>query len=109
MKLLQKKKTETKVTDEDLEAFIDMSKDSGAFESGEYERLKNMLDFYEITCEEIMTPRVKIDAIPNNLTVDEAIDRIFEYCHSRILVYTETVDDAEWVVTLKELLQVQRK
>jgi CBS domain containing-hemolysin-like protein len=46
-----------------------------------------MLDFYEITCEEIMTPRVKIDALPSTITVDEAIDQLFGFSHSRILIY----------------------
>lgn len=111
MKLLQKKapKTNNKITDEEIEAFIDKWQDSGIFEAWECEKIKNMLDFYEITCEEVMTPRIKIDAIPVNLTVDQAIESLLSYCHSRILVYEKTIDDVEWVVTMRELLQVQKK
>jgi len=46
-----------------------------------------MLDFYEITCEEIMTPRVKIDSVSSDITVDQAVEQLFNFSHSRILVY----------------------
>ena len=109
MKLLQKKKTDTKITDEEIEAFIDLWKDSGALEAGEYEQLKNMLNFSEITCEEIMTPRVKIDAIASDLTVNEALEKVLNFSHSRILVYEKDIDHIERVVTLRELYQAHRK
>ena len=109
MKLLQKKKVDNKITDEEVEAFIDMGHDSGVFEAGEYEKVKNMLDFYEITCEEVMTPRVKIDSVPCTMTVNEAIEKLLTFSHSRILVYNGDVDHMERVVTLRELLQVQKK
>jgi CBS domain containing-hemolysin-like protein len=67
-----------------------------------------MLDFYEITCEEIMTPRVKIDALNSKITVDVAVEKLFEFSHSRILVYNEDIDNIERVVTLKELLLIQK-
>ncbi len=109
MKLLQRKNTISTVTDEEIEAFIDMWKDSWVFEKWEYEKIKNMLDFYEITCEEIMTPRIKIDALDSSITVDEAVKEMFKFSHSRILIYNEDIDHIERVVTLKELLLVQNK
>lgn len=109
MKKLQKNASLDDVTDEEIEAFIDMGKDSWVFEKWEYEKIKNMLDFYEITCEEIMTPRIKIDALESGITVDKAVEKMFEFSHSRILVYDEDIDHVERVVTLKELLLVQKK
>lgn len=109
MKLLQRKKVDNKITDEEVDAFIEMWNNSGVFEAWEYEKVKNMLDFYEITCEEVMTPRVKIDWIPCTMTVNEAIEKLLTFSHSRILVYDWDIDHVEWVVTLRELLQVQKK
>jgi len=68
-----------------------------------------MLEFYEITCEEVMTPRIKFDALDSSITVNEAIQKMFEFSHSRILVYNCDIDHTEWVVTLKELLLVKNK
>ncbi|MCK9467095.1 MAG: hemolysin family protein [Candidatus Absconditabacterales bacterium] len=109
MKKLQKTKTEQPMTDEEIEAFIDMGKELGVLEKGEHEKIKNMLDFYEITCEEVMTPRVKIDAISCDLSVNKAIEKLLKFSHTRILVYKGNVDYSERVVTLKELFKMQRK
>lgn len=108
MKKLQKKKIENFLTNEEVEAFIDMWKNSGVFEKWEYEKIKNMLNFYEITCEEVMTPRVKIDGLPSTISVNEAIERMFWFSHSRILIYNWDMDHIEWAVTLKELLLLQK-
>jgi len=109
MKKLQKDASFDDVTDEEIEAFIDMWKDSGVFEKWEYEKIRNMLEFYEITCEEVMTPRIKFDALSSLITVDDAIKKMLEFSHSRILVYNWDIDHTERVVTLKELLLVQKK
>lgn len=109
MKKLQKTKTEQPMTDEEIEAFIDMWKELWVLEKWEHEKIKNMLDFYEITCEEVMTPRVKIDAISCDLSVNKAIEKLLKFSHTRILVYKWNVDYSERVVTLKELFKMQRK
>jgi putative hemolysin len=46
-----------------------------------------MLEFSDITVEEIITPRVNIDALSIDTTVDESIDFILSKTHSRIPVY----------------------
>ncbi len=104
MKVFHKGVDELEISEEELESFIDMSHTSGQLSHEEYEKIKNMMDFYEIVVDEVMTPRTKIDAIPNSLTVAEAIDKILEYSHSRIVVYTENIDDAKRVVRGDELL-----
>ncbi len=104
MKVFHKGVDELEISEEELESFIDMSHTSGQLNKEEYEKIKNMMNFYEITVEEIMTPRTKIDAIPNSLTVAEAIDKVLEFSHSRIVVYTENTDDAKRVVRGNELL-----
>lgn len=111
MKLLQKGKKhiiET-ITDEELEAFIEQGKKAGIFEKGEYEKIKNMLSFYEITAEEIMTPRVEVDALDYNITVDEAIEKMMNFSHSRILIYEDNIDNIKRVVRLRQLLIAQKK
>jgi len=67
-----------------------------------------MLDFHGTTAQEIMIPRVKIDAIPSSITVNEAIDRLLEFSHTRIPVYQKSIDHIEWFVMLKELIFAQK-
>ncbi|MBR7036371.1 hypothetical protein IKI14_00430 [bacterium] len=56
-----------------------------------------------------MTPRVRICAVHDNLTVNQAIDKFLTFHYTRIPVYHERIDDADRVVTLKELLNLQKK
>ncbi len=109
IKLTTGKSSVSKITDEEIEAFIDMGREEWVFEAGEHEKIKNMLEFSDITVEEIITPRVNIDAIDIDTTVNEALDFVLTQTHSRIPVYTETIDNIWYVVNLRFLLQEQKK
>lgn len=98
-----------KITDEELESFIDMWKDNGILEAAEHEKIKNMLEFSDISVEEIITPRVNIDAIDIDTTVEEALDFVLNHTHSRIPVYTEKIDNIGYVVNLRFLISEQKK
>lgn len=109
IKLTTWKTTVPQLTDEEVEAFIDMWKESWVFEASEHEKIKNMLEFADITVEEIITPRVNIDALSLDTTVEEAIEFILEKTHSRIPVYNSTIDNIEYIVNLRFLLWEKRK
>lgn len=68
-----------------------------------------MLDFYEVTVQEVMTPRVYIDALPSNITVKEAIARTMKFRHSRIPIYDTTIDNIQWMITTRDLLHAKNK
>jgi len=105
MKKLQKTEQKISMSEEEIHSFMEMGKNAGAILEDEYEKIKNMIKYYEITAEEIMTPRIKIDWIKASLTVKDALDKVLEFSHSRIPVFNESIDDVEYVVTLRELLE----
>lgn len=109
IKLTTGKSSVSKITDEEIEAFIDMWREEWVFEAGEHEKIKNMLEFSDITVEEIITPRVNIDAIDIETTVNDALDFVLNHTHSRIPVFIEKVDNIWYVVNLRFLLQEQKK
>ena len=98
-----------KISEEELEAFIDMWKESWTLEEKEHKQLKNLLDLWDTTVEEIMTPRVKIDKLPDETTVNEALDYILSHTHSRIPVYKEDIDHIIWIVNVRILLNEIKK
>jgi CBS domain containing-hemolysin-like protein len=63
------------------------------------------LNFDERSVEEIMVPRVKIDRISQETTIEEAVKYSLEHTHSRLPVFDKTVDKIDFVVTTKELLK----
>ncbi|MDP2091099.1 MAG: hemolysin family protein [Candidatus Gracilibacteria bacterium] len=98
-----KGKVET-LTDEELESFIDMGRDSGTLEIEEHKKIKSILELDDTYVDEIMTPRVKIEALSSDKTVIEAIDFFLSHTHSRIPIYTETIDKIDNFVTARDLL-----
>jgi len=98
-----------KVSEEEIEAFIDMGKESWTLEKHEHEHLKNLLELSDTTVEEIMTPRVKIDKLSDDITVEEALDYMQSHTHSRVPVYHDDIDHIIWIVTLRLLLDEIKK
>ncbi|MFB0964236.1 MAG: CBS domain-containing protein [Patescibacteria group bacterium] len=56
-----------------------------------------------------MTPRVKVDFIPADCTIDESIDIFLASSHTRLPVSGEDTDDVDYVVTLREALAWQKQ
>ena len=92
------------VSESEIEAFIDMWKNSWSLEHKQHEHLKNVLEFGDITVEEIMTPRIKVDALNIDTTVWEALDYYLEHTHSRIPVYSDTIDKITNILTIRDLV-----
>ena len=92
------------ITDEEMESFIDLGKDNGAIDDGEHERIKWILELGDITAEDIMTPRVNIIALPDTTMLENAMNFFLANNHSRIPVYSETVDKIRWFITLRDIV-----
>ncbi len=109
IKLFTGKNVATRVTEEEIETFIDLWKDSGTLEDDEHERLKNTLEFSDTLIEEIMVPRVKVDAIEDIVTIDEAMEYYMTHTHSRIPVYHDQIDNIVGIITIRDMLREQQK
>lgn len=92
----------TRMTSEEFEAFIDISHEKGAVESHEHKKIKNILDLSDTEASSVMTPRVSVDFVSENITVNELCSFFLTSTHSRIPVYAETPDDIDYVVNLRE-------
>jgi len=103
------KTKQEEVSESEVEAFIDMSKTTGGLEEKQHEHLKNVLEFWEITVEEIMTPRVKLEALEDDTTIEEALDFYLKHTHSRIPVYNETIDNIIGILTIRDLITQEDK
>lgn len=108
IKVFTGKNVVTKVTEEEIESFIDLGKDSGTLEDDEHERLKNTLEFSDTLVEEIMVPRVKVDAMSDEMTVEEALEYYLAHTHSRIPVYHEQIDNIIGIITIRDILRERK-
>jgi len=97
-----------KITNEEIESFVDMWKESWAIDHHEHEKIKNILYFADTDVEEIMTPRVKIEWLSSETTVSEAFEYFTKHTHSRLPVYSETIDKITHFMTIRDILNQDR-
>lgn len=93
-----------KVTEDEIKAMISIGAEEGSIEHRERELIENILEFTDKRVEEIMTPRVEIEALPEGTSVKEAAGFIVNHSFSRIPVYKDTIDNIVGVVSVKEVL-----
>ncbi len=99
----------TEVTEEEFDAFIDMSHKWWAVEADERRQIKNLLSLGETTADSVMTPRVNVEFISLEDSIDEVCDFLMTSSHSRVPVCGETTDDVDYVITFREAFKMQRE
>jgi len=105
IKIFTGKHTINDVTNDEISSFIDLGKDSGTLEDDQYMRLKNTLDMEDTYVDEIMTPRVEVEALASDTSLWEAFEYYKAHNHSRIPVFEETIDKIIGIVSVRTLLR----
>lgn len=88
----------------DLAGPVISEEEEASLDARERLMIRSILRLDEATVREIMVPRVDIIAVESNATITEVTSRMLEWGHSRIPVYTETVDDIIGVAYARDLL-----
>ncbi len=92
------------LSEEQLKAMIETSKEQGGLEASERRMLRGVLAFGDQTVAEVMIPRRDMVCVEQTDPLQHALDVGIESHHSRLPVYDETPDDIVGVVSLKDLL-----
>lgn len=90
---------------DDLQALMEVGEAEGIIEESEREMIETMVEFAETRVAEIMTPRTEIVAITLDATVREARDLIIEEKFSRLPVYSDSIDNIEGLIYVRDLMQ----
>ncbi len=93
------------VTEGEIVAMLNIGAKEGSIEKQEKELIENVLEFNDIEVEEVMTPRVSIEALDSEMTIQEAVDFAIQHSHSRLPVYKKDLDHIVGIITIKELLK----
>ena len=92
-----------------LEEAIDDHEEDGATEGNgdlsplERQMLRNLLHFSENDADDVAIPRGEIVAIPQSATWDEVVAAFAEHGHSRLPVYSDTLDEIVGMVLIKDV------
>ncbi|MFA5948404.1 MAG: hemolysin family protein [Candidatus Gracilibacteria bacterium] len=93
------------VTEGELVAMLKIGAQEGSFEKQEKEFIENVLEFNDIQVEDVMTPRVAIEALDSEMTIQEAVDFVIKHSHTRIPVYKDNLDNIIGVIATKDMLK----
>ncbi len=97
-KLAGPKDHQPSVTEEELMHIINEIEDEGVLEEQESDLVKSALEFDEITIGEVLVPRVNVQAVEINDSVDEIKDVFMQTKYSRLPVYEKTIDNIVGII-----------
>jgi putative hemolysin len=97
------------VTEEEIKTLVDAGEEEGVIQEEEKEMIYSIFELGDTLAREVMVPRIDVVALEVNTPMLEAMDTIMEVGHSRIPVYSETIDNVLGVLYAKDLLPYLRQ
>ncbi|WP_443111349.1 hemolysin family protein [Amycolatopsis sp. A1MSW2902] len=91
---------------QELGSIVRSSAESGKLDTSTAELLDRSLRFGDRTADELMTPRVQVESLTVDDTIDDLIDISRRTGFSRFPVYTEDLDDVQGAVHVKQAFAV---
>ena len=93
------------MTEEELRIMISMGAKENAIERKEKEFIEGVLEFNDITAREVMTPRIKMFALSEDMKIKDALPKINQKGFSRIPIYKTTRDKITGTIHIKDILK----
>lgn len=90
--ITRNQKDESSIEKEELNVIIDELENTGEIENNEADVLHNVLDLGKTTVEDIMVPRIKMEALDYESTLEEVKAFMLDNPYSRIPVYKKDKD-----------------
>ena len=92
------------MTEEDLKTIVSVSHEEGVLEDEEKEMIHNVFEFGDTEIKEIMTPRIHVEQVSDDISYNELMDVFRECQFSRLPVHSEDYDEIIGVVYVKDLI-----
>ncbi|KRB26198.1 hemolysin family protein [Mesorhizobium sp. Root172] len=94
----------TSLREEIAGALAETASDAESFSPGERAMLNNILRLREVRVEDVMVPRADIEAVEIATTLGDLLGTFEQSGHSRMPVYSETLDDPRGMVHIRDVL-----
>ena len=93
--------------EEEIKLLAERHAKEGALTSSERDMILNALSLDHVQISDIMTPRIVVDAMEGDLTVEEAFGENKNISFARLPVFDENVDNVVGMVKRRDLLQAR--
>lgn len=97
------------LTTEEIKTMVDMGHETGVLEQYETEIIKSALSIDDLSVSSIITPRVDIECVSVDDTIEDTIDLMLKQEYSRLPVYEDSIDNIVGIVHIKDLFKITRK
>ena len=101
-KLVQNRNGAPSVTEDELKVIVDQIEEEGVLEEQESDLVRSALEFDEISVDEVLVPRVRVTAIPQDMEITEIKQIFLAERYSRLPVYADSIDDIIGFITEKD-------
>jgi CBS domain containing-hemolysin-like protein len=91
------------VTEEEVQAFIDVGEEEGILEGAEGKMIHSVVEFGDRVARELMTPRIDVLAFDARKPVEDLARLFSESKYSRIPIYNESIDAITGIVHIKDV------
>lgn len=92
------------MTEEDLKTIVTVSHEEGVLEDEEKEMIHNVFAFGETEIKEIMTPRIHVVSVADDVSYNDLMKTFKESQFSRIPVHSDSYDEIIGVLHIKDLM-----
>lgn len=96
--------TDDEVTEEEIRLLVDVGEEKGVIEETQKEMINNIFEFDDLTVADIMTPRIDVEAVEADDSIEELLTAAVDHGKSRFPVYEEDIDHVIGVLYIKDFL-----
>ena len=96
---------EDTITEGELMTMVSEAENDGELTDRESQLIRSAIEFDDVEVEEILTPRVDVIAVEDDLSLDEVADTFAESGYSRLPVYHGTIDNIIGVLQIRKYIK----
>ncbi|MBR1554259.1 MAG: HlyC/CorC family transporter [Oscillospiraceae bacterium] len=101
-----KSSEESGITEQELLTIVDEAEQGGGIDKDESELIRSAIEFNELEVRDIFTPRIDIEAIPADISKEDAAKVFSESGYSRLPVYEGTIDNITGILYHKDFFNI---
>ena len=95
--------------EKEIQSIIDAGEENGLIDPQSGEMIQSILEFRDTIVREVMIPRTEMVAIQSDTPIEEINSLITRYGHTRMPVYSDSIDNIVGILNVKDLLKFWSK
>ena len=95
--------------EKEIQSIIDAGEENGLIDSQSGEMIQSILEFRDTMVREVMIPRTEMVSVRSDAPINEIVDLVTRYGHTRIPIYSDSIDTIVGILNVKDLLKFWSK